>query len=543
MATPDQRLAEPPGVAEPPGSVYAVDHNGQVPNETDALLPSRPFDPYRSIGQGEACSRPGDRSPTVHSEDNPLTTSDRPWPAWFTWDSYRRETALLARLTYPVVFAYLLQYSVNVASVFSLGHLGANELAAAALASMFASITGWAVGIGLATALDTLCSQSFTGTQDLHVVGTYLQRGIIVITACHIPIVLLWWHSEAILLLAHQDPDIAHLSGVYLRYQMLGCLPGLLFECVKRFLQAQGIMHASTLVLCFVAPLNMALNYALVWWEPVALGFIGAPLATSISYWLMFILLCLYTAYIDGYQAWGGWSWKAFTKLGQFLRLGLPGVLMICTEWWAFECVALAVSYFGNAPLAAQSVIMTTTAFSYQIPQGVGVACSNRVGNLLGANRPVAAQLACFVAFVFAVVLGLGNSLFFVLVGPWWGRVFTSNATVIAMVSDLMVIAALFQVCDGIGCVLGGVFRGQGRQKLGALLCLAAYYVVGLPLGFYLGFFRNLGILGIWVGLCLGVFASSCASIYFYLHTDWDLEVEKCRKRVNEDVSEPVARV
>ncbi|KAJ1982581.1 ethionine resistance protein [Dimargaris xerosporica] len=448
------------------------------------------------------------------------------------WDTFKAESKILAKLTYPAVAAYLLQYSINVASVFSLGHLGPDELAASALASMFASVSGWAVGVGLISALDTLCSQSYTGARDVHAVGVYLQRGMVAIAACHLPILLLWWYSEALLLALNQDPAIARLAGTYLRCLMTGCLPNLWFECIKRYLQAQGIMHASTLVLCVVSPLNVLTNYALVWWEPVALGFIGAPIATSISYWLIFILIVLYTLFVDGYQAWGGFSRRAFDHLGQFMRLGIPGAIMVCSEWWAFECVSLIVSYLGNASLAAQSVIMTTSTLSYQIPQGLSVASSNRIGNLLGASRPHTARISGSVAITFAASLGLINSLFYLIVGNWWGQVFSGSAEVIVLVAGAMKMAALFQVCDGVSAVIGGIFRGQGKQKLGALLSLPAYYVIGVPLGVYLGFQWHLGIVGIWGGLSTGVFFICFSELYFYLRTDWDKEVARCQKRV-----------
>ncbi|RKP39743.1 mate-domain-containing protein [Dimargaris cristalligena] len=459
----------------------------------------------------------------------------------FSWSEYRQEAKILAKLSYPVVLAYLLQYSINMASVFSLGHLGPDALAASALATMFATVTGWAVGIGLITALDTLCSQSYTGSCDVHAVGTYLQRGIVAVTAFHFPIMLLWWNSEWLLLALHQDPNIAHLAGTYLRYLMLGCLPNLLFECIKRYLQAQGIMHASTLVLCIVAPLNVLTNYALVWYEPIALGFIGAPLATSLSYWLMFILLVLYTAYVDGYQAWGGWSRQGFRKLGQFMQLGLPGVLMICAEWWAFEFVALIVSYLGNTPLAAQSVIMTTSALSYQIPQGISVASTARIGNLLGAARPRAARLAGAVAIGFAIVMGSCNSFFFVAVSSIWGHVFTDSPVVIELVAMLMKIAAVYQICDGVSAVVGGILRGQGRQKLGALLSLPGYYMIAIPIGLHLAFVQDWGIVGIWTGLCSGVISVCFAQLHFYFRTDWDHEVAKCLKRVGSEGAEYLA--
>ncbi|RKP36692.1 mate-domain-containing protein [Dimargaris cristalligena] len=446
--------------------------------------------------------------------------------------NYHHEVKVLAKLSYPVVLAYLLQYSINVASVFSLGHLGPNALAASALATMFASVTGWAFGIGLITALDTLCSQSFTGARDIHAVGTYLQRGIVAITICHVPIVIFWWYSESMLLALNQDPEIAHLAGLYLRYLIIGCLPNLLFECVKRYLQAQEIMHASTIVLCIVSPINILANYALVWWKPVALGFIGAPIATSICYWLMFILLVLYTTFVDGYQAWGGWSRASFQNIDQFMQLGLPGVVMICAEWWAFELVALAASYLGNIPLAAQSVVFTTVTLAFQIPEGISVACTNRVGNLLGAALPEAARSASIVAVVFSAGVGILNSLFFLLVGNWWGWLFTDEPEVVVLVSSLMKMAALFQIFDCISTVLAGILRGQGRQKLGALLSFPAHYIIGIPLGLYLSFTRGMGIIGLWIGLCAGITTICLSQYYFYARSDWVHEVEKCRKRV-----------
>ncbi|KAJ1654108.1 ethionine resistance protein [Dispira simplex] len=459
----------------------------------------------------------------------------------FSWALFRQETMVLSRLTYPVILAYLLQYSINVASVFSLGHLGSDELAASALASMLAAVSGWAVGIGLVTALDTLCSQSFTGARDKHAVGTYLQRGLLATAACHIPIVAIWLWSEPLLLALKQDPIIAHFAGLYLRYLTLGCLPNLWFECVKRYLQAQGIMHASTLVLCIVAPVNMFTNYALVWWKPISLGFIGAPLATAFSYWLMFALLVLYTIYVDGYQAWGGWSRQAFYKLDEFMRLGLPGIITTCAEWWAFEVVALIVSYLGNVPLAAQSVILTTSAFTFQIPQGIGVSCSNRVGNLLGAGQAQHARIAGMVAMTFAAVLGTLCSLFFITVGSWWGHVFTDSLPVIELVAQLMKIGAIYQICDGVSTVIGGILRGQGRQKISAMLMLIAYYVVALPLGIFCGFYLEMGIVGIWTGLCIGIFFSCFVQIGVFIRTDWNYEVHRCQKLVGDEGAEFLA--
>ena len=118
--------------------------------------------------------------------------------------------------------------------------------------------------------------------------------------------------------------------GTFLRYLLLGAPAFIAFEGLKKYLQAQGIMQASTYVLMIASPLNFVMNYTLVHVEPVCLGFIGAPIATSISYWIMLILLVLYTWKVKGHEAWGGWTSEAFKNWWPFLRLAIPGALMIC---------------------------------------------------------------------------------------------------------------------------------------------------------------------------------------------------------------------
>lgn len=95
-------------------------------------------------------------------------------------------------------------------------------------------------------------------------------------------------------------------------------------------------MNASTWVLLIVAPINAVNNYLLVWYEPISLGFIGAPIATSFTYWLQLALILLYIKYIRGSEAWGGWSLEAFKDWWPFIQLAIPGIFMVCSEWWSW---------------------------------------------------------------------------------------------------------------------------------------------------------------------------------------------------------------
>lgn len=152
----------------------------------------------------------------------------------------KEETTTLVQLAWPVSLGYVLQQSLNLAQIFTVGHIGTKELAACALTTMLCNVTGYSIGIGMASALDTLCSQAHTGSRDPHALGKHLQRGIVVMAALCFPIAGLWWFAADFLRLMGQDQDIAELSGVFARYAIIGLFPYLVNECMKRYLQAQG---------------------------------------------------------------------------------------------------------------------------------------------------------------------------------------------------------------------------------------------------------------------------------------------------------------
>lgn len=150
------------------------------------------------------------------------------------------------------------------APIITLGHLDTKYIAAISLASMTANITGFSIGYGLATALDTLCSQAFTGSTDKSSLGKHLQRGFVVMTVSCIPILFLWTYTREILVALGQDVEIARLSGIFMYYLMLGLWPQMIYTCLMRYLQAQTIMKASLIITMMSVPLNIFLQVMLV---------------------------------------------------------------------------------------------------------------------------------------------------------------------------------------------------------------------------------------------------------------------------------------
>ncbi|KAI9261505.1 mate-domain-containing protein [Phascolomyces articulosus] len=463
----------------------------------------------------------------LYSTKSNIGYDDGTWSGEFRWLFFN---------SLPVIGTYILQYSLQLASVFTLGHLGPTELAASALASMFASVSAWSVAFGTATALDTLCSQSWTAASDKTLVGIHLQRALVVLAIIFCGFIApLWWNGTRILLALNQEPELAILAGTFLRYLLLGAPAFIAFEGLKKYLQAQGTMRASTYVLLFASPLNFLINYTLVHVQHIRLGFIGAPIATSISYWLMLILLVLYTCKVRGSEAWGGWSMDAFKNWGPFLRLAMPGALMLCSEWWAFQLTALATGILGGANLASQSILLTTAGTAFQIPFAISIASANRVGNSLGEYFALKAKRASIVALTFGVVAGLFNFLFFISTRPTLGYLFTEDEEVLKIVYRVMPFCALFVVSDSINGVSAGVIRGLGHQKVAAWISIGSNYVLALPMAYILTFPAKLGIVGIWIGLWIALSLSAIGQCIYVSTVNWDAEVEKISYRIKQE--------
>lgn len=182
-------------------------------------------------------------------------------------------------------------------------------------------------------------------------------------------------------------------------------------------------MQASNYVLIITSPINAVLNYLFVY--TFNFGLLGAPAATGITYWLSFILLIAYAKFVDGGQPWGGWSKRAFRGWLIFIQLALNGILMVGTEWLAFEIITIMAGRLGTIPLAAQSVIATTDQLLNTIPFGLGVAASNRVGNLLGARNPTRSATAASVAAWTSVFFGTVIMVAMLIARSHYGRLFS----------------------------------------------------------------------------------------------------------------------
>lgn len=435
----------------------------------------------------------------------------------------RTETCIVVTSSAPLVLTFLLQFSLSTTSMYAAGKLGSKELAAVSLAACTFTITGIAVYQGMATSLDSLCSQAY-GFGNLHHVGLYLQRCVLLtLLLTAFPLSFIWYYSGPILSCLVPDKELAYMSQTYLRWITFGA-PGLLFfEIGKRFLQAQQIFNAGTYILLVAVPFNFVAHWLLVWHPTYGLGLVGAPIAISLTYWLIPALMLAYVYFVDGRQCWGGFDLKnAGRNWGPMVRLALPGVIMVEAEYFAFEILTVFAARFGTDALAAQSIASNVAALTFQLPFAVLVAVLTRIGHLIGMKRLELAARVIRISYVLALCTAMTNFSVFFFGRGIIGRIFTSSPDVLKLSNKILVLTAINQLSDSFNVMASGVLRGQGRQKVGSILNLVSYYAIALPVGYFMAFQWNLGISGLWIGLILGVFALAASQIYCIFHSDWD---------------------
>lgn len=500
-------------ISIPRGRQSSADVESGQPSETSPLLADA-NKPYGGRGDAETISQKWDeavREGKIHT-------------------SWQREAKVLAQYSLPLMATFLLQYSLTVASIFTLGHLGTAELGAVSLASMTANITGYAIYQGLTTSLDTLCAQAF-GSGKKKLVGLQMQRAIAFLMVVSIPIAIVWLLADKILMVLVPEVEVARLAGLYLKVILAGAPGYAIFEAGKRYVQAQGMFSAALYVLIVLSPLNAFMNWFFVW--HLGWGFVGAPIAVAITDNLLPVGLFIYVRFFSkkGMQCWNGFTWKAWHNWGPMVRLALPGLIMVEAEVLAFEILTFASSYFGVEVLAAQSVLATLTSITWQIPFPLSIAASTRVANLIGATLADAAKVTTKVAFFFAVVIGLLNVTILSSLKDYIPRLFTSDEKVIELVSAILPLCAAFQLFDALAALCNGTLRGLGRQHFGGYVQLICYYGVAMPISMGTGFGLGWELWGLWSGVAIALGLVALIEFIYLARTDWNRSVEEAQQR------------
>ncbi|XP_009188124.1 multidrug and toxin extrusion protein 1 isoform X3 [Papio anubis] len=417
-----------------------------------------------------------------------------------------------------------------ISSVFC-GHLGKLELDAVTLAIAVINVTGVSVGFGLSSACDTLISQTY-GSQNLRHVGVILQRSTLILLLCCFPCWALFLNTQHILLLFRQDPEVSRLTQTYVTIFIPALPATFLYTLQVKYLLNQGILLPQIVTGVAANLVNALANYLFL--HQLHLGVIGSAVANLISQYTLALLLFFYILGKKLHQAtWGGWSLECLQDWASFLRLAIPSMLMLCMEWWAYEVGSFLSGILGMVELGAQSIVYELAIVVYMVPAGFSVAASVRVGNALGAGDMEQARKSSTVSLLITVLFAVAFSVLLLSCKDLVGYIFTTDRDIINLVAQVVPIYAVSHLFEALACTSGGVLRGSGNQKVGAIVNTVGYYVVGLPIGITLMFATKLGVMGLWSGIIICTVFQAVCFLGFIIQLNWKKACQQAQVHAN----------
>lgn len=434
---------------------------------------------------------------------------------------FRTEAKNTIQLALPIIIGELAQMALHIIDSAMVGAISYKQLAAAALVINAMNIP-FVVGIGMTISVSQMVSMAH-GRRDAAAVSHYFYNGFLLCALTALVISGGLYASKSILFHLGQDPDVVVLAMPFMRLMSISIIPMLLFMTLKQF--ADGLEYTKTAMLLSLAgmPVNILLNWLLIYgnWGFPRLELAGAGWATLITRSLMFVVLALIILKhptFRRYMAVSKRQWYVHTSTWrELLHIGIPSSLQIGMEAGAFAVSGILIGTFGAVPQAAHQIALSCAAFTFMVSMGLAQAGSIRVSNAYGRlDWPKISVIGKSTLFT-ALCYGLFCAIAFTLFRKQLPLLFNDNAEVLGLAALLLLFAAVFQISDATQAIGAGLLRGIKDVRVPTLLVGIAYWVVGLPVGYILGFSFNMGAAGMWLGLILGLTMASAFLISRFL--------------------------
>jgi len=434
-------------------------------------------------------------------------------------------------LALPVVVSQIGQVSVSLIDNMMVGHVGTSELAASSFANSVFMI-GMFFGMGITFGITPLIGNSF-GNGKINEVVDWLKNGIFTHLAAAFGLSLIMLGVYFLLPHLGQTQEVVKLAQPYFLLLCLSYLPFMLFFSVKQFLEGIGNTKIAMYITITANLINVIFNYLLIYGKfgfP-EMGLNGAGAGTLISRVAMPILFFIYILKTPGLKRYFVLAHQQHfskQKIVSLLKIGIPIAFQIIVEVIAFSIGAIMMGWLGEVPLAAHQVAIGLASFTYMISLGISQANTIRVSHQMGVKDFKAVKMAAFASTHLVLVFMLSMGIVFILTRNYLPFLFTTDPEVVKIAAGLLVIAAIFQLFDGLQVVMLSTLRGMADVKLPMFIAFFAYLLLGIPTSYLLSFKLMMGAQGIWFGYLVGL---CIAGILFYLRFQHNLKKEH-KKRV-----------
>ena len=418
------------------------------------------------------------------------------------------ESRKTLRLAVPIIIGNVGQTLITLTDNIMVGRLGADALGAAGFTGgLFFVFSIFGIGILAPTA--ALFAQSHSRNENDEG-GEWLRHSVFTAVAISVVMMTALWLMKPLMAQMGQPAEVVRLSDGFANYLILSIFPSLIYQAYKQFTDGIGKTTVGMYVMISCVLLNILGNYVFIngHFGFPALGLNGSGLATLICRSLMAMMMVYYTHRHPEFKKYFTLRWRSRLQNGrlkELFRLGIPNGLTYIFEVGAFTLSSVMMGWLGAAPLAAHQISLNLASISFLVTVGIGAAGTIRVGFENGIRKFHEARYAGRVALVLGATYMLVSAVFVYFTRARLATIYTNDAEVVSYAVGFLAIAAAFQFFDGIQAVAVGILRGLQDTKWPSILAFIAYWVIGLPIGYYLAFAKGLQGEGIWWGLFIGL--------------------------------------
>lgn len=421
---------------------------------------------------------------------------------------YKNNYRKLFLLAYPVILSQLGHIMVGVVDTAMVGQIGTIPQAAVALAnSLYVLVLVFGLGVSYGVTPLVAAADS---TKNYSQNASLLKHSIIINVVMGCLLFLLLLILSPVLLFFNQKQEVVTLAIPFLNVMMLGMIPLCIFSGFKQFAEGLSYTRVAMIITIGSNVLNILLNYLMIFghWGFPEMGLMGSCWASFIARSAMALFMFIYIYYNKQFKIyWEGFSFKGLSMplIRNILAIGIPSGLQWLFEVGAFSFAVIMIGWVSPAAQAAHQVALSIASVTYMMASGLSAAASVRVGNHLGLKDMQGLRSAGFSAFVMVLAFMSISAICFILFRETLPFFFNKQPDVVRISSSLLVVAAFFQLSDGIQVVGLGALRGMKDVKIPTFITLVAYWVVGLPMSYVFAFMFGYGVVGIWYGLSLGL--------------------------------------
>ncbi|ORX73270.1 hypothetical protein DL89DRAFT_265394 [Linderina pennispora] len=395
------------------------------------------------------------------------------------------------------------------------------------LAGLYAGLFGVTPLAGIAMALDTFCSQSFTAAKDKRILGVLLQRALLIGALTMALIYPVWWESKHVFEWFGVPTEVAEVAGRLLRVYFFGIALLISYEFLRSFLFAQGVRRFALMA----QPIGLVVGWSLTWVlignPSTSMGIMGVAFVILAVAGTFSAVTVLFIVKVEGYQCWGGWSRAALRDWMPLVKLSVAGAIVSFLETFSSSAIDLGSMFMGAQVMAAQAVLSMLMTSTWVMGTGFSVAACNRIGHHLGSGMANRAKLTVVFTVLALVFIGFRSGL---------PRIFTDDGEVAEILAAHIPWAAAAGAMQGINMALNGVLRGQGRQQMIAQVRFLSFVLVGVPVSALAVFVLRWTLAGLWLGFNACLASALVFQGYVILTTNWNKQVVACQKRVTATV-------